>query len=148
MRIRDGRPDDLPTIREFNTCMARETEDVHLDESKLERGIRKVFDDPSTGFYLMAERDGETVGQTLVTFEWSDWRDGWFWWIQSVYVRPDARRQGVYRALHDEVEHRARNREDVCGVRLYVIRDNDTARNVYAKMGMGCTGYRLYEKEF
>lgn len=146
--VREADAGDVASILDFNKAMARETEGVVLRPDTLESGIREVLGDPAKGFYLVAEKDGEIVGQTLVTFEWSDWRNGFFWWIQSVYVSPEARKQGVYRALGEAVESLANERDDVCGIRLYVIRHNAAARAVYERMGMTCTGYRLYEKEF
>ena len=93
--IRPATPDDVPVLVAFNSAIAWETEDKRLDPTVLTAGVRAVFDDPARGFYTVAERNGEVVGQVLITFEWSDWRNGWFWWIQSVYVREDARRRRV-----------------------------------------------------
>src|SRR5262245_37358803 len=95
--IRRGEPRDAPTIAEYNRRMAWETEHKHLDPDVLARGVGRVFADRAKGFYLVAEVTGEVVGQLMVTFEWSDWRDGWIWWVQSVYVRDDHRRTGVFK---------------------------------------------------
>ena len=96
LTIRRADPRDAAAIAEFNRRMAWETEHKHLDPAVLDRGVGRVFTDPARGFYLVAEAAGEVVGQLMVTYEWSDWRDGWFWWVQSVYVREDRRRHGVF----------------------------------------------------
>jgi len=146
--VRPAALDDLDLIVSFQRAMARETEGKDLDPARLSRGVRRVFDEPVRGFYLVAERDGRVVGQLMVTYEWSDWRDGDFWWIQSVYVEPESRRRGVYRALHEAALRRARAAAGVCGVRLYVERENATAQAVYEAMGMDRSTYLFYEVEF
>jgi ribosomal protein S18 acetylase RimI-like enzyme len=143
--IRRGEPRDAVAIAEFNRRMAWETEHKHLDPEVLARGVGRVFADPAKGFYLVAESAGEVVGQLMVTYEWSDWRDGWFWWVQSVYVRGDYRRQGVFKALHADMMARARSAGDVAGVRLYVERDNTRAQATYQGLGMGDAGYLVWE---
>jgi GNAT superfamily N-acetyltransferase len=145
LRIRPAGDHDVPTLVAFNRAMAAETETKALDPARLERGVRGLLARPEAGFYLVAEADGGVLGSLLVTPEWTDWRDGWFWWIQSVYVAPDARGQGVYRALHEEVARRARETGGVRGLRLYVERGNEVARRVYEHLGMSETAYRLYE---
>ena len=144
MRIRRATAGDEDTIVAFNAAMALETEHLRLDETVLRRGVRAALADPAKGFYLVAEAAGEVVGQTLVTAEWSDWRNGFFWWIQSVYVRPDARRGGVFRALFDHVRTAAAADPDAIGLRLYVDRDNARARATYATLGMTEEGYVLF----
>ena len=144
--IRPATTDDAETIARFNRQMAEETEDKPLDPATVRRGVQAVFDDPGRGFYLVAERAGTVVGSLMVTTEWSDWRNGVFWWIQSVYVRPADRRTGVYTALHRAVRRRARDAADVCGLRLYVERGNDRARGTYEALGMTETSYRMYEE--
>jgi ribosomal protein S18 acetylase RimI-like enzyme len=139
---------DLESLAANHRAMALETEGRALDEATTLRGTRAVLEDASKGFYLIAERGGERVGQLLVTFEWSDWRDGVFWWIQSVYVHPNARRTGVYRALHDDVMEKARAQKDVCGVRLYVEKQNERAQATYRAMGMERAHYDIYEIDF
>ncbi|HKX46089.1 MAG TPA: GNAT family N-acetyltransferase, partial [Planctomycetota bacterium] len=128
-------------------AMARETEDKSLDPAVLERGVRRALADPAKGRYLVAEQDGRAVGGLLLTLEWSDWRDGWFWWIQSVYVEPEARGAGAYRALHEHVLAEARRDPDVRGVRLYVEVENTRARAVYERLGMAELAYRVYGLE-
>lgn len=135
---------DLPDLLAWNAAMAWETEQKRLDHDVLERGIRGVFEEQRRGLYLIAERDGAAVGSLLVTYEWSDWRDGDFWWIQSVYVTPDARRGGVFRALYAEVERRAATAGAV-GLRLYVETENRRAQDTYAGLGMQRCHYFMYE---
>jgi GNAT superfamily N-acetyltransferase len=146
LSIRRAAVADASTIAEFNRRMAWETEHKTLDQHTLAKGVAAVLADHAKGFYLIAEFGGESVGQLLVTPEWSDWRDGWFWWVQSVYVREDARRRGVFRGLFEEVVRLAGEAGDVVGVRLYVERDNARAQRTYGSLGMAETGYRLYER--
>jgi len=145
--IRRATLDDAETLVRFNEAMAEETEAKTLDPKTVRAGVQAVFDTPEQAFYFVAERDGAIVGSLMITTEWSDWRNGTFWWIQSVYVRPEARRQGVYASLHSEVKSRAEAAEDVCGLRLYVEKDNQAARDTYAALGMTETSYRMYEEE-
>jgi len=148
MEIRRASADDLALIVANNCAMARETEAVELDPQIVEAGVRALLADPGKGFYLLAERDGQTAGQLMVTTEWSDWRNAHFWWIQSVYVRPGARRTGIYRALHRCVVDLARTAGNVCGIRLYVERHNDTAQATYRALGMAASHYDLFEVDF
>jgi len=144
--IRSAGPDDLDTIIGFQQAMAAETEDKALDEMVVAEGVRRLFEMPDAGFYLVAEVDDEVAASLMVTPEWSDWRNGWFWWVQSVYVAAPYRRQGVYRALYDAVKTRAADAPDVRGFRLYVERENQNARSTYEALGMFETAYRLYEE--
>lgn len=146
--IRRATPADNETIAVFNERMAWETESVRLDAARIRSGVQSVLQDESKGFYLVAERDGEVIGQLMVTFEWSDWRNGNFWWIQSVYVHPDFRGQGVYSMLYRQLEAAARQTESVCGLRLYVEQENSRASEVYQRLGMSMTAYRLLETDF
>lgn len=146
--VRPARGGDLERLVEFNQSMALETEGKRLPGPRLEQGMARALADRLRGRYFVAERGGAVVGCLMLTLEWSDWRDGWFWWIQSVYVDPDARRQGVYRALYEHVLEEARASADVVGVRLYVEGANATARAVYERLGMSPTSYRLYEVDF
>ena len=148
IRIRPAHPADLPAIAASNLAMAHETEARRLDPQTVHAGVRRVLADPSRGVYYLAEREGKLVGQLLITREWSDWRDGWFWWIQSVYVHPDARRQGVFHALHRHIAAEARRQPDVRGLRLYVENQNTTAQAVYQQLAMKRTTYQLYEQEW
>lgn len=145
LAVRAAGPDDLDLLVRANLALAAETEDRALDGDRVRRGVRRALDDPQRGSYWIAELDGRPVGSLLVTREWSDWRDGWFWWIQSVWVEPAARRRGVYAALHRAVEAAALRSGDAVGLRLYVAESNEPAQAVYARLGMQEAGYRLYE---
>ncbi|HET7664193.1 MAG TPA: N-acetyltransferase [Rhodanobacteraceae bacterium] len=142
--IRAATSADVPHLVAWNAAMAAETEDKALDHALLEKGVRGIFADDRRGFYLMAERAGAVVGSLLVTYEWSDWRNGDFWWIQSVYVAPEARRQGVFRALYTETARRARDAGAV-GLRLYVELENTRAQQTYEDLGMHRCRYHMYE---
>src|SRR5437588_48141 len=144
--IRQAGPADAGVVCHFNRLLARESEGKDLDVALLEPGVQAVLADPHKGLYFLAERDGEAIGQLGVTYEWSDWRNGWFWWIQSVYVRPQARRRGVFCALFDYVHAAAKNDPTVIGLRLYVERDNIAAQKTYRSLGMVETGYFVLEK--
>jgi len=150
--IRPARLDDLEALVQFSAAMAMETEGRRLDETRLRRGTAAVFESPARGFYRVAEIPGppadRAIGQLLVTFEWSDWRNATFWWIQSVYVHPDWRRRGVYRRMHEAIVREARARPDVCGVRLYVERENRIAQAAYDRMGLSPAAYRVFEQDF
>ena len=137
---------DVAALIEFNQAMALETESKLLDTETLRAGVETVLQDPSHGFYVVADAGREIAGALLITHEWSDWRNGRFWWIQSVYVRPEHRRRGVYRMLHEFVRDRARSAGGVVGMRLYVERDNAAAQRTYAALGMNETVYRMYEE--
>lgn len=146
--IRLAHAGDVEALARNHRAMALETEGKTLDLETTIQGTRAVIEDPAKGFYLVAERGGVTIGQLLVTFEWSDWRNGTFWWIQSVYVAEGARRTGVYRALHDHVLGKARADKGVCGVRLYVDKENHHAQATYAAMGMRPAHYDFFEIDF
>jgi predicted ABC-type ATPase/GNAT superfamily N-acetyltransferase len=146
LTIRQAEPADAPVIAEFNSLLAEESEGKTLDMDLLEPGVAAVLTDPHKGLYFLAEDDGISVGQVGLTFEWSDWRNGWFWWIQGVYVRKEARRKGVFRALYGHVEAMARRDPGVIGLRLYVEEGNKSAQETYDKLGMGRTGYFVLEK--
>ncbi|MBT8144269.1 MAG: GNAT family N-acetyltransferase [Gammaproteobacteria bacterium] len=146
--IRDATPADAALITDFNARLAEETEDRQLDSDRLAAGVTTMLSDPARyGRYFVAERGGDIVGQLAVTYEWSDWRDGWFWWFQSVYVRPAARRLGVFSALYDHVMQLVRERDDVCGLRLYVHDSNRQAQQTYLARGMHDSRYRVLEIE-
>lgn len=138
--------DDTETLVAFNQAMALETESRSLATKTLRPGVEAVLRDPQHGFYVVADTGNEIAGALLVTCEWSDWRNGRFWWVQSVYVRPEHRRRGIYRMLHEFVRERARSAGDVVGLRLYVERDNAVAQRTYAELGMNETAYRMYEE--
>ena len=146
MNIRLAGKTDAPALVEFNQAMALETEGKTLDAQILQSGVGQVFDDEKKGFYVVAEESGRIVGGLMITFEWSDWRDGWFWWIQSVYILPEFRGQGIYRRLYDFVKTAAHEKANVRGFRLYVEKENVRAQKVYEKLGMEATYYLMYEE--
>ena len=148
LNIRLGSPGDQDVIAEFNAAMALESEDVALDVDVVTAGVRAALADSGKAFYLLAEVDGHPAGQLMVTYEWSDWRNGWIWWVQSVYVKPDFRRQGVYRTLYRRLEEMAAARGNVRGIRLYVMRENLGAKRTYESLGMRHSEYDLYETDF
>ncbi len=143
LHIRPGTPSDAGVIAAFNAAIALETEGKTLHEPTVLAGVTAALADPAKGFYLLGERDGEVVGQLMVTTEWSDWRNGWYWWIQSVYVRPDARGAGVFRQLFSQLKGLALADPTVIGLRLYVEHDNARAKGVYAALGMSEEPYTL-----
>lgn len=146
LTIRTATKEDIETLARFNEAMARETEDKVLDAVTVRAGVRALINDASRGFYLVAEHEGEVVGALMVTTEWSDWRNATFWWLQSVYVQPAARQQGVYTALYEHVKEQAIEEGGVCGLRLYVEYTNQAARQAYLALGMTETSYRVYEE--
>lgn len=150
--IRDAKPTDTEIIADFNARMALETEQRRLDIDRVRKGVHGLLTDPTKGAYFIAETeiDGAPaiVGQLLITYEWSDWRNGNFWWIQSVYVAEEFRGQGIFRALFNHVDQLAKARCDVCGLRLYVDAHNDSARKTYERLGMTRTNYELFETDF
>ncbi|MCB1692490.1 MAG: GNAT family N-acetyltransferase [Pseudomonadales bacterium] len=146
--VRPARIDDARTIADFNVAMALETEDKQLEERYILPGVEYLLSTRGAGFYLVALANGAAAGCLAITYEWSDWRCGNFWWIQSVYVHPDYRRLGVFRALYDDVMNAARAAPDCCGIRLYVEKENTRAQQTYLDLGMIETGYRLFEVDF
>ena len=143
--IRPARADEAELLATWAEAMAWETEHKRLDPATVRRGVRGVFEQPGRGRYFMAERGGEVAGTLMVTYEWSDWRHGDWWWIQSVYVAPAHRRQGVYAALYAHLKALAQASENVCGLRLYVERGNTPAQRTYTSLGMADAGYLMFE---
>ena len=144
MRIRLATSADAAVLVEFNAAMALETEGKNLLPEVIGAGVRGLLDNPVAGFYVLAETE-RVLAALMITKEWSDWRNGSFWWIQSVYVRPEARRQGVYRRLYRHVQEMAAKDPQVCGFRLYVERENSAAQAAYAALGMKETRYFVFE---
>jgi GNAT superfamily N-acetyltransferase len=144
IHLRRATPADRDIVAEFNRRLAWESEGTQLDPAVIQRGVAAVLADPHKGFYTLAERDGEVLGQVLVTYEWSDWRGGWYWWIQSVYVREDARRGGVFRAIFEHLHAQAVADPEVIGLRLYVDRDNTSGQRTYESLGLQAEPYWLY----
>ena len=145
MLIRRANKADVDALVDFNQRIAMETEGVALDAATLNGGVDRFLERDRYGFYTVAEKDGEIVGSLMITYEWSDWRNGVIWWIQSVYVRKDHRRQGIYTALYENARRLAAAAGDVCVFRLYVERENEIAQQTYRKMGMHETAYRIFE---
>ena len=141
LAIRAAAPGDLETIVDFNARLAEESEGILLDRARLRDGVREVLSNPARGSYYVACVGGGIVGQMMHTREWSDWRNGDIWWIQSVYVHPDHRRRGVCRALYEHMKALTASKPDVVGLRLYVEGGNATAQATYATLGMRMAGY-------
>jgi len=146
VRIRIAEPKDVEAIAELNVAMAWETERLNLSQSTLTLGVQGVLENPNRGFYVVAESEGLVVGCLLITFEWSDWRCGQFWYIQSLYIRPLFRRRGVFRQLHEFVKAQAMDQSEVCGLRLYVEKSNRAAQQAYERIGMRAKAYKMYEQ--
>jgi GNAT superfamily N-acetyltransferase len=146
--VRPARPTDLDFLVDGNARMALETERRELDRELLEEGVAAVLNDAAKGRYFIADDGSGPVGQLMLTYEWSDWRCGWFWWIQSVYVVPEARGKGVFSLLYRHVLDEARRDPEICGLRLYVEHDNARAQQIYLHLGMRESGYRVLEVDF
>lgn len=145
--IRKAKLRDLETIIDYNQALARETEGVGLDRETLLKGVLSLLSDEAKGCYFLYEESGKVVGQLLVTYEWSDWRNANFWWIQSVYVHPDYRRRGIFRKLFEFLKAEAEKEDTVCGLRLYVEERNLPAQATYRKLAMNPSKYLMYEWE-
>lgn len=145
--VRPARREEAALLAEWAAAMAWETEHKRLDVPTVTRGAQRVFDEPGRGRYYLAERGGEPAGTLLLTYEWSDWRCADWWWIQSVYVPPAHRRRGVYAALYRHLRDEAAARADVCGLRLYVEKENAVAQRTYGALGMQDAGYFMYEEQ-
>jgi GNAT superfamily N-acetyltransferase len=148
IRIRPADIADLDTIVDFNKRLASETEDKLLRDAEIVPGVRRALTEPGICHYFVAEIDARVAGQAMVTFEWSDWRNGWLWWFQSVYVAEPYRRAGVFRALYAHIRQTAQAHPDVCGLRLYVEKDNRRAQATYASLGMHPSGHVVFEEDF
>ncbi|MFC1633376.1 GNAT family N-acetyltransferase [Planctomycetota bacterium] len=146
--VRMGEEKDAKILAKSNIAMAWETEQKRLSPPVVADGVQSLLSNPRHGFYVVAEIEHKVVGSLMVTFEWSDWRDASYWWIQSVYVKPEFRKKGVFRKLYAFVKEKASQETNVCGLRLYVEQDNLTAQNTYQKIGMNQTPYKLYEESF
>jgi ribosomal protein S18 acetylase RimI-like enzyme len=148
LEIREAVASDAAQIAQYNALLAMESEGTRLAPEVAELGAEAMFADRSRGRYWLAEVDGEVVGQLMLTYEWSDWRNGMVWWIQSVYVHGDFRRRGVFSTLYRHVESLARQEPEVCGLRLYVERDNAHAQSTYEALGMHTTNYLVMQSMF
>lgn len=141
IRIREANPRDCEVIARFNIALASETENIILDPLIVHDGVQTLLSDRRKGVYFVAESAGAVIGQVMITYEWSDWRNGTFWWLQSVYVQKEFRRRGVFKTLLAHVQEQSRRQPNVCGIRLYMDADNETARQAYQRLGLGPTNY-------
>ncbi len=147
MQIRKGQLSDLHALVQFNQAMAEETEGLQLDNEVLTVGVKTLLENPQRGFYLVAEIAGEIVGSLMVTFEWSDWRAKDYYWIQSVYICPQNRRQGIYSKLYQSVKNIAADNGGAASFRLYVEQENNKAQHTYQALGMEQSYYLMYEEK-
>ncbi len=145
IHIRQANITDLNLLTNFNLAMAKETENLTLDENTLREGITAGLKNPEIAFYFVAELHGEIAGSLMITKEWSDWRNSFVWWIQSVYVVPEFRRQGIYRSLYEHVKDLSMQDENCSGIRLYVDKTNLNAITTYTNLGMNGEHYQLFE---
>ena len=148
VQIRKAVLGDAAIVTGFNAQLAFETEGLALMRPQLHEGVEAVLADPSRGIYWLAEVNRQVVGQLLITWEWSDWRNGWFWWIQSVYVKSEWRGRGIFQDLYHFIEEQASARPDVCGLRLYVDSHNTRAKAAYERLDLHRTNYELFEVDF
>lgn len=145
MQIRPAVTDDASTIVRFQVQMAMETEGITLDTDVVSKGVNGVFEEPSRGIYHVVEMDGKVIASLLITYEWSEWRNGQVWWIQSVYVEKDLRGKGIFKQLYTYIQSLANDDQDIRGIRLYVDNTNTAAQKVYQSIGMNGDHYRVFE---
>lgn len=145
LTVRKAVPGDAAVIAGFNRALALETEALELDPDTILAGVSRLLANPELGFYVVAETGGEIAGCLMITFEWSDWRNGMIWWLQSVYVSPPFRRQGVFKTLYGHVRDMAARDSGIAGFRLYVEKDNTAAQRTYADQGLQPTHYLMFE---
>ncbi|MGD0260034.1 MAG: GNAT family N-acetyltransferase [Verrucomicrobiota bacterium] len=145
LKIREAVLSDARLIAAFNLQLAEESEGLRLEAATVQAGVAALLKDPAKGIYYVAEAEGAVVGQLMITYEWSDWRNANIWWIQSVYVKPEFRRAGVFRALFNHLRSLAQARKDVCSLRLYVHAENTRAHESYQRLGMTRTPYEVFE---
>ncbi len=145
--MREAIRKDIPLIVDYNQALAHETEALELDRDVLRSGVERAFDHQHLCWYFVAEMEGKVVGQTLITYEWSDWRDGLIWWMQSVYVHSDYRKRGVFQSIYKHIESLAQKDPQARAIRLYVKDDNDKGMSAYRRAGMTDSGYVVYEVE-
>ena len=145
LEITVGGISNVEDIARFQVDMAMESEGLALEYERVRRGVQAVMDDEAKGRYVIAQIDGAVVGCLMITREWSDWNCCWYWWIQSVYVVPEHRGRGIYKAMYNKVLDLAKA-EGISQIRLYVDKSNSTAQTVYQKLGMAECHYCLYEK--
>ena len=148
MKIAQPTIKDTNSLVEFNIKMAAETENKILDRNTVTHGVKKVINNSEMGYYVIAKDSNKIMGSLMITYEWSDWRNGMFWWIQSVYVEKEYRKQGVYKQMYLYIKEKAKNDKLCTGIRLYVEKENHVAQSVYKKLGMDETFYKLFEVDF
>ncbi len=146
IEVRRARLEDSKTIAEFNSRLAWETEETRLDRQTIHAGVVSLLEDPRKGRYFVACVEDAVIGQIMHTWEWSDWRNGEIWWLQSVYVLPEFRKRGVFRQLYQHVLDEAEQDPQVVGIRLYVESENQPAQGTYNRLGMNDTGYIVFER--
>jgi len=148
VKVSKAQKSDIPAIIQFNINMAMETENKKLDKQTVTSGVNKVFSSPSLGYYIIVKDSSGILGCLMITYEWSDWRNGLFWWIQSVYVKKEYRRKGVFRKMYNFIHEKAISDTTCTGIRLYVENNNSIAQSVYTNLGMVETHYKLFEEDF
>ncbi len=148
MKVSKAQQSDIKEIIQFNINMAMETENKKLNKETVTKGVQEVFNTPSLGYYIIVKDSSGILGCLMITYEWSDWRNGLFWWIQSVYVKNEYRRKGVYRKMYKFIHERAIADKKCTGIRLYVENNNSIAQKVYNSLGMTETYYKLFEVDF
>ncbi len=148
LRVRLAQDKDIETLAKFNMSLAWETEQKKLELPVVTRGLQELLGNSRHGFYTVAEVAGRVVGCIMITYEWSDWRCGQFWWIQSVYVDHEFRRQGIFRKLYEHLKEQASREPNVCGFRLYVEHSNLAGQSTYAGLGMEEVSYKFFEESF
>ena len=146
MNIRLAHASDLEVIAAYNMALAHETEGLKLDAQTVREGVRAVLGNAAHGFYFVAEIDEQVAAQTMITFEWSDWRNGQIWWLQSVYVAKPFRGRGAFKALVGFILEAARQKPGVCALRLYMEAHNETARAAYYRLGFTQSNYVVFER--
>ena len=145
IEVRNANPEDIPYIREFQKQMALETEELTLDDQKINKGVEAVFDNPEKGFYIVTTSNSQVVASMLITTEWSDWRNGYFLWLQSLYVTSSFRKQGIFRNMYQFIKQTVVETTNYLGLRLYVEENNKTAFDVYMNVGMKGSHYKMLE---
>ncbi len=143
--VRTATIDDAEIISDFQVAMALETELFTLDKNTVIKGVTAVFEEVSKGQYFVAAREDEVVGSLLITREWSDWRNQWVWWIQSVYIKPEYRKKKIFSTMYHKIKSLVINNDGVAGLRLYVDLSNQNARRIYEAIGMNGEHYQLFE---
>tara|TARA_B100000945_G_scaffold274282_1_gene237620 strand:+ start:29 stop:481 length:453 start_codon:yes stop_codon:yes gene_type:complete len=148
LKITQPNINDVSNLVDFNIKMAKETENKALNKQTVTKGVSQVLNNSKLGYYVIAKHKNNIMGSLMITYEWSDWRNGMFWWIQSVYVKKEYRKQGVYKKMYSYIKDKALKDNSCTGIRLYVEQENKIAQSVYKKLGMNETHYKLFEIDF